>query len=139
MQLIGHGIDMTDCRRIRDLLDRHGRRFLDRVFTPDEQRYSHRHRNAVERLAGRFAVKEAVMKMLGTGWRGGVAWTDIETVNDVAGRPMVRLTGVCAELAQQRGITQISVSLTHTADLAVASVLALGRGGPCSTEERLEP
>ena len=126
MKVICHGIDLVDCHRVEHLLQEHGRRFLRRVFTPAEQAYSNRHRQAAERLAGRFAVKEAVMKMLGTGWRDGIAWTDIETRNDPAGKPLVTLTGQIAQIAAEMGIDNISVSITHTADLATASAIALG-------------
>ena len=104
MQVICHGIDLVDCGRIGELLERHERRFLDRVFTPTEQAYSNKHRYRVERLGGRFAVKEAVMKMLGVGWQEGIAWTDIETRNDPSGRPRVYLSGNIAELAKTLGI-----------------------------------
>lgn len=126
MKMICHGIDLVDCRRIEQLVQRHGRRVLDRVFTEKEQQYSMKHRHETERLAGRFAVKEAVLKMLGTGWRNGIAWTDIETTNDSAGKPLVELKGNVAEIAEQMGIEQISVSITHTKDLAIASAIALG-------------
>lgn len=127
MNVICHGIDLVDCSRIDQLLQRHGQRFTNRVFTPAELSYSNRHAKRTERLAGRFAVKEAVMKMLGTGWQNGIAWTDIETINDPLGRPEVHLTGKVAKLAQGLGIVQVSVSITHTRDLAVASAIALGQ------------
>ena len=126
MRVVCHGIDLVDCGRIGELLERHEDRFLNRVFTPAEQAYSDRHRRRVERLGGRFAVKEAVMKMLGVGWQDGIAWTDIETYNDRLGKPLVRLSGVIAELAKKMGIAQVSVSITHTSDLAIASAIALG-------------
>lgn len=126
MDVICHGIDLVDCSRIQDLLTKHGRRFLERVFTSGEQQYSQRHRYQVERLSGRFAVKEAVMKMLGTGWQSGIAWTDIEVVNDALGRPEVKLSGKVAAVAKELGIEQVSVSITHTSGLAVASAIALG-------------
>ena len=126
MRVICHGIDLVDCRRIEEMLDKHEERFLRRIFTASEQEYSNRHRQRAERLGGRFAVKEAVMKMLGTGWQSGIAWTEIETVNDGAGKPVVHLKGKIAEIAAELGIKQISVSITHTADLAIASAIALG-------------
>lgn len=127
MQVICHGIDLVDCQRIARMLERHEDRFLERVFTSDEQAYSARHQDRIERLAGRFAVKEAVMKMLGTGWGGDSAWTDIETINNPSGRPEVKLSGAVAQRAAQMGITQVSISITHTAQLAIASAIALGR------------
>jgi holo-[acyl-carrier protein] synthase len=127
MNKVYHGIDLVDESRIEKLMKRHGGRFAERVFTSAERHYSQKHRQPSERLAGRFAVKEAVMKMLGAGWGGGIAWTDIETVNDPAGRPEVRLSGKTAQLARQMGIEQISVSITHTRGLAIASVVAIGK------------
>ena len=126
MQVICHGIDLVDCTRIAELIDRHGARLLDRLFTPAEQTYCHCHRRWAERFAGRFAVKEAVMKMLGTGWQNGVAWSDIETINNANGKPVLHLHGLVADIAAELGIQQISVSITHTSDLAVASAIALG-------------
>jgi len=126
MDVICHGIDLVDCNRIQELITRHGQRFLNRVFTQTEKKYSQRHRLQVERLSGRFAVKEAVMKMLGTGWQSGIAWTDIEVVNDALGRPEVKLSGKVSEIAKNLGIEQVSVSITHTSGLAVASAIALG-------------
>ena len=127
MNVICHGIDLVDCRRIGQLIQRHGDRFVDRVFTSAEKAYSNRHVKNTERLAGRFAVKEAVMKMLGTGWQNGISWTDIETINDPLGRPEVRLSGKVAQIARELGIEQVSVSITHTSDLAIASAIALGQ------------
>ncbi len=126
MKVICHGIDLVDCTRIDKLRQQHGGRFLQRVFTERELQYCRSHRYQAERLGGRFAVKEAVMKMLGTGWQNGVAWTDIETVNDPLGKPIVTLTGAIDRIAAQMGIDQISVSITHTNNLAVASAIALG-------------
>ncbi|MBN2433135.1 MAG: holo-ACP synthase [Acidobacteria bacterium] len=126
MKVIKHGIDLVECKRLQEAIDRHGQRFLDRVFTPAEQAYSRRHRRQAERFSGRFAVKEAVLKMLGTGWQNGIAWTDIEVVNDPAGQPRANLTGRVKALAHQQGIEQIAVSITHTSGLAMASAIALG-------------
>jgi len=126
MSKIFHGIDLVDESRMEKLQQRHGDRFMQRVFTDREQEYCRRYRLQAERLAGRFAVKEAVMKMLGTGWQGGISWTDIETINDKLGRPEVRLSGKVEQLAREMGIEQISVSITHTKGLALASVVGLG-------------
>lgn len=128
MNVVAHGLDLVETRRIAELIDRHGQRFLDRVFTAGEQAYCHRHKRSLEHLAGRFAAKEAVLKVLGTGWRGGVAWTDIEIANAPSGEPAVALTGMCAELAQRRGITQTLVSISHIASHAVASAIGLSAG-----------
>jgi holo-[acyl-carrier protein] synthase len=78
MQIVAHGIDLVDCPRIEEMIARHSERFINRVFTEAEQEYAEANRNKVEKLAGRFAAKEAVLKLMGTGWRGKIAWTDIE-------------------------------------------------------------
>ncbi|MFC1739468.1 holo-ACP synthase [Planctomycetota bacterium] len=78
MQIIAHGIDLVDFPRIEKLVKEHGERFLNKTFTPAEQSYAEANRNSIEKLAGRFAAKEAVLKLIGTGWRGKIAWTDID-------------------------------------------------------------
>ena len=127
MRVICHGIDLVDCTRIKQMLQKHGKRFRERVFTKLEREYCQSHRFSMERFSGRFAVKEAVLKMLGTGWQNGIAWTDIETTNDDLGRPGVSLSGEVARIANGLGIEQISVSITHTSGLAIASAIALGK------------
>jgi holo-[acyl-carrier protein] synthase len=125
MGIIAHGIDLVDFPRIEDMVKRHGERFLDRVFTASEQQYANANKNGIEKLAGRFAAKEAVLKLVGTGWRGKIAWTDIEVVNNEAGQPQVRLSGEVQKIADKLGINKISVSITHTANFAIASAVAL--------------
>ncbi len=125
MGIIAHGIDLVDFPRIEEMVNRHDKRFLDRVFTASEQAYAQENRNGVEKLAGRFAAKEAVLKLLGTGWRGKIAWTDIEVINAPTGQPEVKLSGEVEKIAEKLGITQISVSITHTANFAIASAVAL--------------
>lgn len=127
MEIIAHGIDLVDFPRIEDMVNRHKDRFLDRVFTASEQAYAKANRNGIEKLAGRFAAKEAVLKLLGTGWRGKIAWTDIEVVNTSSGQPQVNLSGEVKKIADNLGITQISVSITHTANFAIASAVAIAK------------
>jgi len=124
MVIIAHGIDLVDFRRIEQMAECHGERFLDRIFTPAEQAYARANKNGIEKLAGRFATKEAVLKLLGTGWRGKIAWTDIEVVNSSSGQPQVRLTGQVKKIADKLSIGHISVSITHTANFAIASAVA---------------
>ena len=126
--IIGHGIDLVDVARIAGSVERHGQRFLDRVFTPAEQAYAAGSKRRMEHLAARFAAKEAAPKALGTGWRSGIAWTDIEVINLPSGAPALRVTGRAAQLAAERSITVWQVSLTHTAAQAAASVIAAGDG-----------
>ena len=125
MKIIAHGIDLVDRPRIKQMVQRHGQRFLNRVYTPKEQQYAESHRDKIEKLAGRFAAKEAVLKLMGTGWIGKIAWTDIEVINNSAGQPEVTITGEVQRIAKKLGITQISVSITHTANFAIASAIAL--------------
>jgi holo-[acyl-carrier protein] synthase len=125
MGILTNGIDLVDFPRIEEMIQRHGERFINRVFTAAEQAYADKNRNRVEKYAGRFAAKEAVLKLLGTGWRGKIAWTDIEIINNKAGQPQVTLGGEVKTLADNIGISQISISITHTANFAIASAVAL--------------
>ena len=125
MQIIAHGIDLVDCPRIENMVSEHGERFIDRVFTAAEQAYAAANKDRIEKLAGRFAAKEAILKLMGTGWRGKIAWTDIEVVNNKAGQPEVSLCGEVKKIAERLGIRNISVSITHTANFAIASAVAL--------------
>jgi len=125
MEIVAHGIDLVDCPRIEEMVKRHGQRFIKRVFTDAEQAYAEANKNKVEKLAGRFAAKEAVLKLIGTGWRGKIAWTDIEIINNSAGQPEVTLDGEVRKIAERLGIEHISVSITHTANFAIASAVAL--------------
>ncbi|MHC4479089.1 MAG: holo-ACP synthase [Planctomycetota bacterium] len=127
MEIIAHGIDLVDRPRIEQMLEHHGERFLNRVFTAAEQDYAKANRDTVEKLAGRFAAKEAILKLMGTGWRGKIAWTDIEVVNNAAGQPEVTLSGEVKRLAEKFNIKHISVSITHTANFAIASAVALAQ------------
>ncbi len=125
MEIVAHGIDLVDCPRIEEMVKRHGERFIQRVFTAAEQAYAEANKNSIEKLAGRFAAKEAILKLMGTGWRGKIAWTDIEVINNPAGQPEVTLDGEVKKLAEELGIKHISVSITHTANFAIASAVAL--------------
>ena len=107
------------------MIKRHGERFLKRVFTATEQVYAEANKNGTDKLAGRFAAKEAILKLMGTGWRGKIAWTDIEIANNPSGQPEVTLSGEVKKLAERLGIKHISVSITHTANFAIASAVAL--------------
>ena len=126
MKIIAQGIDLIECERIREIWDRHGDRFLNRLLTEGEARHVQRYKHAVPSLAGRFAAKEAILKVLGTGWRGKIAWRDMEILNDGNGQPLVTLTGECKHIAEQLGITKILVSITHTDNIAAATALGIG-------------
>ena len=120
MRLVATGIDLIECQRIRDVWQRHGDRLTDRLLTTAELDYVCVHRDPVPRLAGRFAAKEAILTVLGTGWKGKIAWRDMEILNDPAGRPHVTLTDECKRIADSLGITQILISITHTDNFAAA-------------------
>jgi holo-[acyl-carrier protein] synthase len=125
MNIIGIGMDATDLPRVADLLQRYGERFLHRVFTDGEISYCTKRRDPVPHLAGRFAVKEAAMKALGTGQSRGVGWKDIEEVR-VGGPPRLKLHGGAARRAESMGVKQSLVTITHSETLALAQVLLIG-------------
>lgn len=121
------GVDLVEIDRIQRAVDRHGERFLERVYTADELRYS---RGRIRELAGRFAAKEAVSKALGVGMRllspVGIGWHDVETLNERSGKPYVILHGRAEELAVAQTLTTWSISLSHDGGLAIAFVVAMG-------------
>lgn len=121
--IVGIGIDVEDVARIRDAIERHGRRFTDRIFTAAEIAYVESKANPYERYAARFAAKEAGMKAIGTGWRRGVRWQDFEVANLPSGRPTLRIHGAAAAIAQGLGVRNIALSLTHTAQQGIALVI----------------
>ena len=126
MAIVGHGIDIVETGRIKKLFEQHGQHFLDRVFTPQEQEYCAKNRTRYyEHLAGRFAAKEAVLKVLGTGWRGRIAWTDVEIQKELSGQPTIRLSGECERIAQDLGITRWLVSISHIETHATASAIGM--------------
>ena len=121
--IVGTGVDITEVPRIRRARERFGQRFLDRVFTTEEVRYCMARQNSDERLAARFAAKEAGMKAIGTGLRRGVTWHDVEVVRSSGGRPALQFHGRAAEFAAQLGCTRPHLSLSHTAEQAIAVVI----------------
>jgi holo-[acyl-carrier protein] synthase len=121
--IVGTGVDLAEVPRIRASVERYGQRFLERIFTPAEIAYVERKANRFERYAARFAAKEAGMKAIGTGWRRGVRWQDFEVANLPSGKPTLRLHGVAGEVAAGLRVRVISLSLTHTAELAMAHVI----------------
>lgn len=121
--IVGTGIDIAEVPRIAESIERFGERFLHRVFTEGEIRYCDSKANRVERYAARFAAKEAAMKALGTGWNHGVRWRDIEVFREPGRRPTIRFHGKAAELAARLSTKNISLSLSHTPEQAIASVI----------------
>lgn len=124
--IAGTGLDVAEVDRIRAAIERFGRRFIERVYTPVEIAYVERKANRFERYAARFAAKEAGMKAIGTGWRHGVRWRDFEVANLPSGKPTLLLHGVAAHFAERLGVKSVSLSITHTAAVAVAFVIMEG-------------
>jgi len=124
--IVGMGIDIAEIDRIEAAILRHGGPFLERLYTPAEIAYCERHKNKFERYAARFAVKEAAMKALGTGWSRGVRWRDIEVTNLPSGEPTLRLAGVAGEIAERLGVKHVSISITHSGNLAFSQVIFEG-------------
>lgn len=125
MQIRGVGVDIVEVARVEQALARWGESFVSRLFTAAEAERARRPRVRSQRLAARFAAKEAVMKALGLGWRT-MAWREIEILNDALGKPTVTLTGGARRAADRQGITGLHVSLAHTHELACAQAVALG-------------
>jgi holo-[acyl-carrier protein] synthase len=121
--IVGTGIDIAEVPRLAEAIGRFGERFLKRIFTDAEIRYCESKANRIERYAARFAAKEAGMKALGTGWNHGVRWRDIEVQRQPGGRPTLAFHGKAGEFACKMGVTNIALSLTHTADEAMAQVI----------------
>jgi len=127
--IVGTGIDIADIARIQNSIARFGDRFLDRIYTPGEKAYCLRKkRNSAESFAARFAAKEAAAKALGTGISFGVTWLEIEVTREPAGRPGLRFHGRAEQIAARLGVVRAALSLTHTAEIAMASVLLEGDG-----------
>ena len=124
--IIGHGVDIAETARIKQMMGDHPERFLERCFTPGEQEDSKSSRRQLEHLTARFAAKEATLKALGTGWSQGIGWTDIEIVRAESGKPSLKITGRAAEIATEMGITAWHLSMSHISTTAIASVIAEG-------------
>ena len=121
--MLSTGVDLIEVDRVQQAIERYGERFLSRVFTDAELAYC---RGRPHQLAARFAAKEAVSKMLGTGIQHpeGVAWRDIQIVSDERGKPSVQLSGSAAQRASQMNLVQMSISLSHTREHAIAIIVA---------------
>jgi holo-[acyl-carrier protein] synthase len=124
--IVGTGIDIAEVPRIRRSIERFRERFLQRIFTLEEIRYCDSKANRAERYAARFAAKEAAMKALGTGWNHGVRWQDCEVVRMPGGRPAMTFHGKAREFAEKLGVKNAALSLSHTAEQAIAQVILEG-------------
>jgi len=121
--IVGSGVDIIEVPRVAAAIERFGQRFLRRIFTEDEIRYCQSKLNRVERFAARFAAKEAGLKALGTGLRGGIAWRELEVRREASGRPTMVFSGKAAEFADRIGAKRVALSLSHTEMHAIAHVI----------------
>jgi holo-[acyl-carrier protein] synthase len=135
MEIVGIGTDIVECLRIGRMVEQHGELFLNRVYTEREIRYCQARKHATEHFAGRWAAKEAIMKCLGTGWRKGLCWTDMEIRNDPEGKPSVLLRGAARDRAVQLGIDKVLLTISHCRAYATASAVALKTDGMLEVEE----
>lgn len=126
INVVGIGTDIIECLRIAQMIERHGELFIGRVFTPSEIQYCRSRKLATQHFAGRWAAKEAVLKALGTGWRRGISWRDIEIQNDSAGRPKVVLRGGARDVMDKLGIAQVMITISHCRSHATAYAMAIG-------------
>jgi holo-[acyl-carrier protein] synthase len=126
MAILGIGTDIVECLRIAQMIERHGELFISRVYTDHEIEYCSARKAATQHYAGRWAAKEAVLKALGTGWRRGIGWRDIEIRNDRNGSPSVTLRGGACEVSEESGIRRMHVSISHSHTHAMACAIAEG-------------
>jgi holo-[acyl-carrier protein] synthase len=121
----GIGVDIIETSRIREILEDKGEKFMNKAFTPDEQAYCRNKKKGMYQSFGaRFAAKEAVFKALGTGWQGGVGWLQVEITNNELGKPSIKLSGRAKEIADEKGISTIHLSVSHTEGYCAAFAVA---------------
>jgi len=132
MPILGTGTDIVECLRIAQMIERHGELFINRVYTDAEIEYCSARKAATQHYAGRWAAKEAVLKALGTGWRRGISWRDIEIRNDRHGAPTVTLRAGARDVMERAAIKRLHVSISHCRGYAVAYVIA--EGDTCATD-----
>jgi holo-[acyl-carrier protein] synthase len=126
MDVLGIGTDIVECLRIAQMIERHGELFINRVYTDHEISYCSARKAATQHYAGRWAAKEAVLKALGTGWRRGIRWRDIEVRNDPSGQPRVALRGGARDVFEESGIREMFISISHCRSHATAYAVAVG-------------
>jgi len=136
MEIAGLGTDIVECVRIRKMIADHGELFLQRVYTDKEIRYCQARRQAAEHFAGRWAAKEAVLKALGTGWRRGISWRDVEIRNDPSGQPKVAVRGEAKEIAKRLRLKDILITISHCRQFATAYAVAVRVEKPSKKKSR---
>jgi holo-[acyl-carrier protein] synthase len=134
MEIVGIGTDIVECLRIAKMIEEHGEQFLSRVYTDWEIRYCRARKHSTEHFAGRWAAKEAILKCLGTGWRRGLCWTDIEVRNEPNGQPQVHMAGAAKEHALKLRLANILLTISHCRAYATAYAVAV-RNGPADEKK----
>lgn len=124
--IIGLGTDIVEISRIAQMIERHGEHFLNRIYTTDEITYCQKRKHSYEAFAGRWAAKESVMKVLGTGFIKGIGWQDIEVLSQQSGKPVVHLRGSTSEFADQLGISEVLITISHCRTYATATAIGVG-------------
>ena len=125
MEIAGIGTQVVECLRVRKLIDRHADAFLAQVYTAREQVFCRDRTHSTEHYAAIWAAKEAVFRSLGTTWRKGVLWTDVEVVCDNPVEPCVVVTGATRSLLDARGVRNVMLTMAHTRAFATATAVAL--------------
>lgn len=123
--IAGIGTDIVEIERIRRMIERHGDHFLQRCFTPIEIEYAQRHRDSAVRFAGRWAAKEAVVKVLGTGFIQGITFHDVEIIALHSGQPTVKLSGDAGRIAEDLKIAEVKLTISHARDYATATAIGV--------------
>jgi holo-[acyl-carrier protein] synthase len=126
MAILGIGTDITECLRIARMIERHGDLFINRVYTPEEIRYCQNRKQATQHFTGRWAAKEAILKALGTGWRRGISWLDMEIRNEPGGKPVVAVRGGVKEVVEELHVKRLLVTISHCHTHATATAIAEG-------------
>ncbi len=121
--IVGTGVDLIEIDRVRAAHEKHGDRFIKRLFTPQEAAYCLKKKDPYPSLAGRFAAKEAVIKSFSHGFGGRWKWVQIEVVREMSGKPTIRLTGILEKLRLERGINAVHLSIAHSKRDATATIL----------------
>src|SRR5690606_16960785 len=124
MNIVGLGTDIVECLRIAQMIERHGELFIGRVYTDHEIEYCSTRKAATQHYAGRWAAKEAVLKALGTGWRRGISWRDVEVCNLASGAPTIALHAGARDVAEGQGIARVHISISHARSHAIAYAIA---------------
>jgi holo-[acyl-carrier protein] synthase len=127
MSILGIGTDIIEVLRIAQMIERHGDVFISRVYTEHEIQYCQSRKMATQHYAGRWAAKEAVLKAIGTGWRRGISWRDVEIRNQPGGKPTIACRGGVREVVEQLGVAEIQISISHCRTHATAYALAVGK------------